>query len=52
MFGNPKIGTRIMLRDIKAAIDLPVKVLVYKTYSGKTKIEYLDPMALGKRFDL
>ena len=52
IFGNPKLGTRIMQRDIKAALDLPIKVLVYKDYSGKTKIEYLDPKALEKRYSL
>ena len=52
IFGNPKLGTRIMLRDIKAAIDLPVKILVYKDYSDHVKIEYLKPEVLAKRFDL
>ncbi len=52
IFGNPKLGTRIMLRDIKAAIDLPIKILVYKDYSDHVKIEYLKPKVLAKRFDL
>ena len=52
IFGNPKLGTRIMQRDIKAALDLPIKVLVYADYSGKTKIEYLDPKVLEKRYSL
>ncbi len=52
IFGNPKLGTRIMQRDIKAGLDLPIKILVYRDYDGNTKIEYLDPKALEKRFDL
>ncbi len=52
IFGNAKLGTRIMLRDIHAAIALPIRVLVYKDYSNKVKIEYLNPKALEKRFDL
>ena len=52
IFGNPKLGTRIMQRDIKAAIDLPMKVLVYKDFDGKTKIEYKDPMRLENMYNL
>jgi len=52
IFGNPKLGTRIMQRDIKAAIDLPMKILVYKDFDGKTKIEYKDPMNLEKQYNL
>ncbi len=52
IFGNPKLGTRIMLRDIHAAIALPIRVLVYKDYNNKVKIEYLNPKVLEKRFDL
>ncbi|MFK5881407.1 MAG: DUF302 domain-containing protein [Sulfurospirillum sp.] len=52
IFGNPKLGTRIMQRDIKAAIDLPMKVLVYKDFDGKTKIEYKDPKNLDKSYGL
>jgi uncharacterized protein (DUF302 family) len=52
IFGNPKLGTRIMQRDIKAAIDLPMKVLVYRDFDGKTKIEYKDPMRLENMYNL
>ena len=52
IFGNPKLGTRIMLRDMHAAIDLPIRILVYKDYDDKVKIEYLNPDVLGKRFKL
>jgi uncharacterized protein (DUF302 family) len=52
IFGNPKLGTRIMQRDIRAAIDLPMKVLVYKDFDGKTKIEYKDPKNLEKQYNL
>ncbi len=52
IFGNPKLGTRMMRRDVKVAIDLPIRILVYRDYDGKTKIEYLKPKVLEKRFDL
>ncbi|NOX16079.1 MAG: DUF302 domain-containing protein [Epsilonproteobacteria bacterium] len=52
IFGNPKLGTKIIQKDIKAAIDLPMKVLVYKDSDGKTKIEYIDPKNLEKKYNL
>ena len=52
IFGNPKLGTRIMQRDIRAAIDLPMKVLVYKDFDGNTKIEYKDPLNLKNEYSL
>ncbi len=52
IFGNPKLGTRIMQRDIRAAIDLPMKVLVYKDFDGNTKIEYKDPLNLENEYSL
>ncbi len=52
IFGNPKLGTRIMQRDITAAIDLPMKILVYKDFDGKTKMEYKNPKNLEKEYSL
>ena len=52
IFGNPKLGTKIMKKDIRAALDLPIKILVYKDKNGHTKIEYLNPKALGNRYNL
>lgn len=50
IFGNPKLGTRIMQRDTRVAIDLPMKILVYKDFDGKTKMEYKDPKNLEKEW--
>jgi len=52
IFGNPKLGTRIMQRDIKAAIELPMKILVYRDFNGKTQMEYKKPEALEHKYDL
>jgi len=52
IFGNPKLGTRIMQRDIKAAIELPMKILVYRDFNGKTQMEYKKPGALEHKYDL
>jgi len=50
--GSAKMGTRIMRRDPKAGIELPVRIYVYKDYDDHTKIEYLNPKEFEKRFDL
>lgn len=51
IFGNPKLGTKIMQKDIKAGLDLPIKILVYSD-NRETKIQYLNPKTLEKRYDL
>lgn len=52
LFGNPKLGTKMMQRDPKTGLDLPLKVLVYQDKEGKTKIVYHDPIEWSKDFDL
>ena len=42
IFGNPKIGTRLMQEDITVALDLPLRVLVFKDDEGQVKIAYRD----------
>ncbi len=50
--GSAKMGTRILRRDPKAGIELPVRVFVYKDYDDHVKIEYLNPREFENRFDL
>ena len=52
IFGNPKIGARIMLKDERAALDLPIRILVYEDENGKTKILYHNPQTLKKLYNL
>ena len=42
IFGNPKIGTKIMQEDMTSALDLPLRVLVFKAKDAETKIAYRD----------
>jgi uncharacterized protein (DUF302 family) len=51
IFGNPKAGTPIMVEAPSAAIDLPLKLLVAETESGKTLIFWNDPAWLEQRHD-
>lgn len=51
IFGAPKIGTPIMQDNIKAGLDLPIRVLIWDE-NGQTKIGYLDPQTLKNRYGL
>lgn len=51
LFGNPKIGTKLMQQDPLTAIDLPLKVLVYSK-NNVTQIAYRDPTKWSKNFKL
>ena len=51
LFGNPKLGTKLMQRDPLVALDLPMKVLVYSE-NNITKIVYRDPAKWAEKFDL
>lgn len=49
IFGNPKLGTPLMVSNQSIGIDLPLKALVYQGTNGKTYIAYNDPAYLAKR---
>jgi uncharacterized protein (DUF302 family) len=51
VFGSPAAGTPVMVASPLAALDLPLKVLVWDD-RGQTNISYLDPGALTARYDL
>jgi uncharacterized protein (DUF302 family) len=50
-FGSPKAGTPVMVAAPLAALDLPLKVLVWADGS-QTKLSYTAPGALATRYDL
>jgi len=52
IFGNPKIGTPAMQTDIRAALYLPLKVLVYADADGKTQMTYDDPAGMFAGLDI
>ena len=51
IFGNPKAGTPLMIDAPATALDLPLKILVAETESGKTILYWNDPAWLQKRHD-
>lgn len=46
LFGNPKVGTPIMAANPHAALELPLKALVWQDEQGCVNVDYLDPSAL------
>jgi uncharacterized protein (DUF302 family) len=51
IFGSPKTGTPVMVAAPLAALDLPLKLLVWAD-GEQTKISYTSPSALAARYDL
>jgi len=52
IFGNPKVGTPLMLCSQTAALDLPQKALAYKDKNGQVWLAYNDPAYMAKRHDI
>ncbi|MFI5287243.1 MAG: DUF302 domain-containing protein [Candidatus Dormibacteria bacterium] len=51
VFGSPQAGTPVMQASPLAALDLPLKVLVWAD-GDQTKVSYTSPGALAARYDL
>ncbi len=43
IFGNPKIGTKLMQCNPSMGLDLPLRMLFTSSYEGKTTIMYTNP---------
>jgi len=51
IFGSPVAGTPVMAAAPLAALDLPLKALIWSD-AGQTKVTYTVPAALGARYGL
>jgi uncharacterized protein (DUF302 family) len=49
IFGNPKMGTPLMMSNQEIGIDLPLKALAYKDADGQVWLAYNDPAYLKQR---
>ncbi len=49
IFGNPKMGSPLMISNQEIGIDLPMKALAYKDANGQVWLAYNDPAYLKKR---
>jgi uncharacterized protein (DUF302 family) len=52
IFGNPKLGTPVMTGNIRAGLDLPLKVLAWEDAAGKVWVGYTKPAVLQSRYRL
>jgi uncharacterized protein (DUF302 family) len=52
VFGNPAAGTGVMAAAPLAALDLPLKVLVWAEPGGATSVSYTAPATLAARYGL
>ena len=51
IFGSPQAGTPVMVAQPLAALDLPLKVLVWDD-GGRTTLTYTAPAALAARYGI
>jgi uncharacterized protein (DUF302 family) len=51
VFGNPKAGTPLMQDDPAIGLELPLRVLVWRS-GDEVKLAYNDPIELGDRYDV
>ncbi len=52
IFGSPAAGTPVMEASPLAALDLPLKVLIWAGDDGRTRVSYYAPAALAARHHL
>lgn len=52
IFGNPKVGTPLMLCRQSVAIDLPQKALIWQDEAGQVWFSYNDPQYLALRHNI
>ena len=52
LFGNPRAGTPVMVAAPTAALDLPLKVLIWEAADGSVSVGYNTPMYLSERHNV
>jgi uncharacterized protein (DUF302 family) len=52
IFGSPVAGTPVMAASPLAALDLPLKVVIWAGDDGETRVSYVTPAALAARHHL
>lgn len=49
IFGNPNLGTPLMLKEQSIGLDLPQKMLVWENEEGEVYVSYNDPYFIAER---
>jgi len=52
IFGNPKVGLKMLSKDPKAGLDLPLKILAYEGKDGKVYVSYRAVSFYSQIYDL
>jgi uncharacterized protein (DUF302 family) len=52
VFGNPKAGTPLMIASPLIALDLPLKILVWRDNRGQVWVSYYQPAFLAERYNI
>lgn len=52
LFGNPRLGTPLMQANLRAGLDLPQKMLVYRADDGDVIVAYNTPDYLARRHNV
>ena len=52
IFGNPKVGTKLMQCDQRIGLALPLKMLIWQDDNGVTWLGYWEPSNLKNKYDL
>jgi uncharacterized protein (DUF302 family) len=52
MFGKPSVGATVMLAAPLAALDIPLKVLVWEDGNGAVSVSYNSPEFLAERYHI
>jgi uncharacterized protein (DUF302 family) len=52
IFGSPAAGTPVMVAAPLAALDLPLKILVWQDPAGSVFVSYTSPTYLAERYHL
>ena len=52
VFGNPNLGTPLMMEDQSIGLDLPQKMLVWENENGDVFVSYNDPDFIAERHNI
>ena len=52
VFGNPSVGTPLMVSDPRVGIDLPLRMLVWDDGTPQSLVGYHDPRELATSYEL
>lgn len=52
IFGNPKMGTRLMQSNPAIGLDLPLKAVAWEDKAGVAHLAYTDPAVLKARYGI